>query len=144
MNAKLAVSAFAMAGIIVTLVTAAALSNSTTVPLSGTANAVNVEVYSDSARTQPVTSINVGNVNPGSTVTQTIYIKNSGTKPVTLSMVADDWNPTAATSYLTLAWNRQDYVLDVGDSVSATLTLSATSDIEITAFRCNVTFIGTE
>jgi len=85
------------------------------------------------------------NVNPGSTVTQTIYILNSGTIPVTLTMLADDWNPTVASSYLELSWNRQNYFLDAEDSVSATLTLSVSSDITgVTDFSCTVTFTGTE
>jgi hypothetical protein len=87
----------------------------------------------------------MGNVSPDSTVTRTIYILNSGTIPVTLTMLADDWNPAAASSYLELSWNRQNYVLDAKDSLSATLTLSVPSDIaDVTDFSCNVIFTGTE
>jgi hypothetical protein len=123
----------------------AALSASTTFPLDGTINTVNVEAYSDSACTQPLTGLNVGNVNPGSTITKTIYIKNTGSIPVTLTMAASGWNPVGASTYLTLLWNRQNDVLDAGDSVSATFTLTVASDTgSLTTFSCSVTITGTE
>ena len=115
------------------------------VPLSGTINTVNVEAYSNPACTIPVTALDVGNVNPDSTVTQTIYIKNSGTIPVTLTMATSGWSPTGASSYLTLSWNRHNYVLDEDDSVSATLTLTVAPDTgSLTTFGCTVTITGTE
>jgi hypothetical protein len=145
MNTKLTAVALALTGVVISVVVIAALSDSTTVPLNGTINTVNVEAYSDSACTQLVTALNVGNVNPGGTVTQTIYIKNSGTIPVTLTMAASNWNPASASSYLTLSWNRQNYVLDTDDSVSATLTLTVASNTDdLTTFSCSVTITGTE
>jgi len=143
--AKLTVVAIAITGIIITITTIAALSASRTFPLNGTINTVNVEAYTNSACTIPCTALDVGNVNPGSTVTQRIYIKNSGTIPVTLTMATSNWNPTNAGSYLTLSWNRQNTVLNAGASVSATLTLTVASDTgSLEAFSCSVTITGTE
>ena len=145
MNTKLIATALALTGITLTVVVLAALSASTTVPLNGTVNTVNVEAYSDSACTQPLTALNVGNVNPGSTVTKTVYIKNTGSIPVTLTMDTSGWSPTGANTYLTLSWNRQNDVLDAGDSVSATFTLTVASDTgSLTTFSCSVTITGTE
>jgi hypothetical protein len=144
-NIMLAASTIAIAGILITLTTIAALSASQTVPLSGTITTVNVEAYSDPACTVPCTALNVGNVNPGSTVTQTVYIKNTGTVPVTLTMAVSNWSPTNAGSYLTLSWNRQNYVLNAGQSVQATLTLTVASDTgSLTTFGCSVTITGTQ
>ena len=145
MNSKTTAIALGLAGIILTATVLGLLSDSATLPLNGTINTVNVEAYSDSACTQPVTSLNMGNVSPDSTVTQTIYIKNSGSIPITLTMVADTWIPTTASSYLTLTWNRQNYVLDADDSISATLTLTVASDTgSLTTFSCAITITGTE
>ena len=142
---KLTVVAIALAGILITVTTIAALSVSRTLPLNGTINTVNVEAYTDSACTIPCTALNVGNVNPGSTVTQTIYIKNTGSIPVTLTMVTSGWSPASASSYLTLSWNRQNHVLNADASVSATLTLTVASNTgSLTTFSCSVTITGTE
>jgi len=142
---KLTVVAIALAGILITVTTIAALSVSRTLPLNGTINTVNVEAYTDSACTIPCTALNVGNVNPGSTVTQTIYIKNTGSIPVTLTMVTSGWSPASASSYLTLSWNRQNHVLNADASVSAPLTLTVASNTgSLTTFSCSVTITGTE
>jgi hypothetical protein len=125
-----------------TLTTIAALSSSQNVDLDGTITAVNVEVYSDSGCTQPCSNIHVGTLSPGSTFTKTVYVKNTGTVPVTLSMTTSNWNPTAASSYLTLSWNRQNYVLNQGLSREATLTLTVaanTNDLETFSFSATIT-----
>ena len=141
MNNKIAIAGLASTGVAITIIWVAVLSVSNNI----TINAVGVEAYYNSACTQPVTYLNVGYVNPGTVVNQTIYLKNSGTMPITLTMVADNWSPTATPSCLTLTWNRQDYILDAEDSVSTTLMLSAASDkVGVTTFNCNVTIIGTE
>jgi hypothetical protein len=146
MNTKLTAAALALTGITLTVVVLAALNASTTVPLNGTINtSANIEAYSDIACTQLVTALNVGNVDPGSTVSRTIYIKNTGNIPLTLSMAASGWSPTGANTYLTLSWNRQDDVLDAEDSVSATFELTVASDTgSLTSFSCSITITGTE
>jgi hypothetical protein len=145
MNTKLMAAAIALTSIVFIVTVLAALSASTTVLLDGTINTINVEAYSDSACTQPLTALNVGNVNPGSTITEIIYIKNTGSIPVTLTMATSGWSPTGANTYLTLSWNRQNEFLDAGDSVSATLTLTVASNTgSLITFSCSVTITGTE
>jgi hypothetical protein len=142
---KAAIITIAVAIMSLTLTAAGLLSASQTVPMNGTINAVNVGVYSDSDCTLNCTSLNVGSLNPGDTATQTVYIKNTGNTPVTLSMAASSWNPTNATSSLTLSWNRQSYVLGTGQSVQATLTLAVASDTgSLTTFSCDVTITGAQ
>ena len=142
---KGAIIAVAIAGILLTVTTAALLSANQTVPLSGTITAVNLGVYSDSDCTQNCTSLNVGTLNPGGSATQTVYIKNTGNVPETLTMTANNWNPTSASSSLTLTWNQQNTVLNAGQSIQATLTLTAASSTgSLTTFSCNVTLTGTQ
>jgi hypothetical protein len=132
-------------GILLTLLTSGALLSTQQVPSSGTVSAVNVGVYTDSACSNNCTSITWGTLAPGASTTYTVYIKNTGNVPVTLTMTTSDWNPTAANGPITLTWNRQNYNLNAGASVSATLTLTISSSISssITNFSFNITITGT-
>ena len=141
----IAIIALTITILALTLTTAAILSSSQTVPLSGTINAVNLGVYTDSACTQTATSLNVGTLNPGGTATQTVYVKNTGNVAETLTMTANNWAPTGASSSLSLTWNRQNTVLNSGQSIQATLTLTAASNTgSLTTFSCDVTLTGTQ
>jgi len=140
---KLVALAVSLTAVMLTMAAFAALSASRDVTLSGTLTAVNVEIYHDLECTQPCTTVDVGAVNPGSSAPQDIYIKNTGTVPVTLSMATSNWNPANADSYLDLSWNRPDYDLGVGSVVQATLTLTAASNTgSLTAFSVSVTITG--
>jgi hypothetical protein len=142
---KITVITLAIAALALTLTTAAILTTSQNIPLNGTINAVNLGVYSDSGCTQTCTTLNVGNINPGGTGTQTIYIKNTGNIAETLTMTASNWSPSNATSSLTLTWNQQNTVLPAGQSIQATLTLTAASNTgSLTTFSCSVTITGTQ
>src|SRR5512140_8707 len=114
---SIAIIALTITALALTLTTAAVLSNNQTVPLSGTINAVNLGVYTDSACTIPATALTAGTLNPSGTATQTVYIKNTGNIPETLTMTTSNWNPTNANTYLTLSWNRQNTVLNAGASI---------------------------
>jgi hypothetical protein len=141
----LAMISVSIAIVLLSVTTFGALSASKTVSLNGTITAVNVEIYSDSQCTQPCTTLNMGTVSPGSSASQTIWVKNAGTVPVTLSMAASGWSPSNAGSYLTLSWNRIGYTLNAGASVSATLTLTAASNTgSLTTFSVSATITGTE
>jgi hypothetical protein len=103
------------------------------------------KLYSDSACTQIATALNVGTLNPGNTATQTIYIKNTGNVPETLTMTTNNWNPASASTSLTLTWNRQNTVLTAGQIIQATLTLTAAANTgSLTTFSCDVTITGTQ
>jgi len=145
-----AVIALVATALALTLTTAAVLSTNQTVPLNGTVDngtidAINLGVYSDSACTQTVTALNVGTLSPGATATQTVYIKNTGNIPETLTMTTNNWNPTNANTYLTLTWNQQNTVLNAGASIQATLTLTAAQNNgSLTTFSCDITLTGTQ
>lgn len=132
-------------GLFLTLVTTGLLMSSQTIQSGGTVTSVNVGVYSDIGCTQNCTSIDWGSIAPGNSTTRTVYVKNTGTLPITLSMTTGSWAPTNANSYLSVTWNRGGTVLTPNQSVSAILTLSATSSAgNITAFSFNVIITGTE
>jgi len=106
---------------------------------------VGVGVYSDSACTQKVTSINWQTLVPGETKTITIYVKNEGSTRIALSMSVGNWTPSTAANYINVTWNRQDSSLDAGASFSATFILSVSQAISgITSFTFDITIVGTE
>jgi hypothetical protein len=104
-----------------------------------------VGVYSDSGCTTALPSISWGTLDPGGSTNATAYLKNEGNVPVTLTMSTGNWTPSSASSYFTLTWNRQNYVLAVGSVVQATLTLSVSSSISgITNFSFDITITATQ
>jgi hypothetical protein len=142
---KIGIIALAIAAIALIATTAAILTSNQTVPLNGTINAVNLAIYSDSACTQTVSTLNVGTLNPGANATQTLYVKNTGNIAETLTISTANWNPTNANTSLTLSWNRQNYVLPAGQNIQATLTLTAAANTgSLTNFNCDVTLTGTQ
>ena len=139
-----AIIALAATSIFLTLVTAGIIATQT-IPSNGTVTTVNLGVYSDSDCTQNCTSISWGAIYPGNSTSTTVYVKNTGTVPITLSITTESWSPTNGEDYLTLTWDRQDEILDVGDSVSANLTLMAASDTgDLAGFSFNIVIIGAE
>ena len=139
-----AVAAIAVMSVVISVL-AGALVTSRTFSNSGTIVAIGVGVYSDSACTTVLPNINWGNLTLGSSSSYTIYIKNNGTIPVTLTMATGNWNPTTASSYISLTWDRQNYVLTAGLSVQAALTLNVSSSLTgFTNFTFDITITGTQ
>jgi archaellum component FlaG (FlaF/FlaG flagellin family) len=133
------------AAIILTVTTAGLLSVNQTVPSSGIVTTVNVGVYQEYACTNNLTSIDWGTLSPGDSTTQTIYIKNIGTQPITITMTKTNWNPTAANGPITLSWSPNDTTLNVGQVATATLTLDVSESISgITDFSFNIVITGSE
>jgi hypothetical protein len=103
-----------------------------------------INVYSDSACTQPLTSLDWGEATPGGTVTKTIYLKNSGTSTLTLNMQPTNWNPSNANGPLSVSWDKNSATVASGQSTLATLKLSVSSSVTgISTFSVDVTISGT-
>jgi hypothetical protein len=129
---------------LLSLSTLGLLTISQTISSSGTISTANVGVFSDSQCTQPLSTISWGSVAPGSSVSRTIYVKNTGDLPLTLSMSTASWNPVAASNSMAITWNREGTVLAAGQIVPAELTLAVDSDISgVTAFSVNIIISGT-
>jgi len=137
------VLAIAVMGVIVSAL--GGLVATRTISNTGNVSAVGVGVYSDSGCTTALSSINWGNMDPGATTSSTFYVKNEGTVSLTLTMTTGSWNPAGASSYITVTWNRQNYVLGAGLVVQAVLTLSVSSSVSgITGFSFGITITGTQ
>lgn len=117
----------------------AALSNRT-ITNAGSVKTIGVGVYWDQALTNPVSSINWGNIEPGSNVNKTVYIRNEGNAPATLSMTTSNWVPASASSYMTLSWNYGGQTLAVNEVRQVILTLAVSSSVTgVTSFSFDIT-----
>jgi archaellum component FlaG (FlaF/FlaG flagellin family) len=135
----LTVAAFALAAL-----TLGAITVTQNVSSSGVVTDSNIGVYSDSGCTTNMTSINWGSVAAGGTATQTVYVKDTGTGAMTLSLAVSNWSPSGASTYITISWNKQGTQLSAGQSVAATLTLTVSSSVTgITSFSNTITISGT-
>jgi len=120
--------AITLAAIAITALVSGLLTTSQRIPNSGNVKAtIGIGVYSDQACTNPLTSINWGEVQAGQSYSRTIYIKNNGNIKVQLSMATGNWTPSTAYSYLTLSWDREGTYLNAGEKINATLTLAVAS-----------------
>jgi hypothetical protein len=116
-----------------------------TISNSGTVTAVGVGVYSDNACAAALSTVGWGTLNPGDVKTYTMYVRNEGNVPVTLSMGAGNWNPATASSYITLTWDKENYVLPAGQVVQAVLTLTVSSSVSgVTSFSFDITITAAQ
>ena len=140
------VAALIIIGIALTLISFAAITTSTTMSSSGSVTmSAGLGVYSNSACTTSLSSINWGTLTAGGTTTQTIYVKNiSSGLSLTLNMTTSSWSPASANGPITITWNQQSTDLQPGASVAAILTLTVSSSIvDITDFSVNIMIGGT-
>ena len=101
------VSACLIGMVVGSAVTLAVLNVQRAIPSSGLVVAINVGVYSDSACTLNLTSIDWGNVYPGGSVPRTIYVKNTGNAPITLSVTTTAWNPAVAAGQINVGFESE-------------------------------------
>ncbi len=140
-----AILALGGTGVIVSVLAASLFMAYQAVPNVGVVKAVGVSVYWNRDCTKNVTQINWGYLEPGDTSNVTVYIMNEGNIPLVLTMRTEDWNPASASSCIGLTWNREEYVLKGGSTVSSVFTLSLDPEIEgITDFSFDILIIGAE
>jgi hypothetical protein len=65
-------------------------------------HSVGIGVYTDQAATTTCTNIDLGSLTADTANTKVIYVKNTGNTTETLHLTTTDWNPTAASSILSL------------------------------------------
>jgi len=84
-------------------------------------------------------SINWGIIYPGTSVSETIEVTNTGNVAVKLSFSTTNWNPSSAENYMSLAWDYDETPLSVGTTKTITLTLVVFSNITgITSFNFDI------
>jgi hypothetical protein len=105
----------------------------------GNIKALGVGVYWDSGCSQPASSIDWGTVEPGAVKNVTVYIRNEGNAPITLSLQTSNWNPSNAADYISLSWNYNGQTINANQVIAVTLSLSISTNIQgITSFSFDI------
>jgi len=114
-----------------------------TISNAGSVKAVGVGVYWDAGLTNKVSSIDWGLVEPGSNENASVYVRNEGNSIVNLTLSTSNWNPSNASTYMTLTWDYGGQSLSVGEAVQVTLTLWISSNIQgITNFSFDIVIMA--
>ena len=104
---------------------------------------IEIDVYSDSACTQVISNVVWGDIEVGNSVSQTIYVKNTGDDGVTLSMSTENWSPVGGTSYLQLSWDYDGSTISSGEVRGIVLTLSVASSVSgVDTFSFDIVITG--
>ena len=61
------------------------------------------------------------------TVNTTVYVKSVSNFRVTLNLNITDWNPVEISDYLTISWDYNGTLINPGEIIPVTMTLSASS-----------------
>ncbi len=104
---------------------------------------IEIDVFSDSACTQPIVTVVWGNIETGSSISQSVYLRNSGDDGVLLILSAENWNPVASMNYLQLTWNYDGSTINPGEVREVILTLTAApSVVGIDSFSFDIVITG--
>ena len=114
------------------------------VPGSGSIKGVGLGIYWDLQCRNETTSIDFGLLEAGTQKDFTLYLKNEGNADLTLSMTTQNWNPTRASDYISLTWNREGQEIGPSQVMSFVLRLSVSSNIQdVSSFDVDITIYGT-
>jgi hypothetical protein len=137
-------AAFAIAVALTIAGVLAAIISTRTIPTSGTIRGVNLSIYWDAGFTNATSSCEWGTLDNGTSLNRTIYVRNTGTDSMTLSMAASNWSPSNATNALTLTWDKAGAVVVANSYVVANLTLSVDPGFTTgMSFSVDITITGT-
>jgi len=114
------------------------------IPNVATVKAVGVGIYKDVNFTVSVTEIDWGIVEAGENKIFSVYIVNRSNVPITLSLSAQNWNPTNASNFISLTWDLEGAQIEVSNYKPATLSLHVSPPIaDITTFSFDIVIVGT-
>lgn len=112
-----------------------------------TANVGDVEaqfgVYEDFNCTFPLTTIDWGVLEPGTTKRFLAYLRNESNVPISLNMTIQNWIPSEAKSYISVSWDHEGVSLEANLVIAVVFTLSVSSDVSgITNFSFEIVITG--
>ena len=110
----------------------------------GTLKGIGVGVYWDPGLTSKTTTINWGLLDASAQRSLTFYMRNEGNTAITLTMLTSNWNPSTASSYMTLTWDYNGQTINAGATIQVTFTLTINGAVTgISNFGFDITIIGT-
>ena len=145
-NSNQAVVLTAVGLAVVALVVGVIIFTSVNLQTHGTivTNNPDIDVFADQECTKEISAIEWGNINAGGSSTVTIFVRNSGNVPLTMSMATSNYDPASAQNYLTLTWNQENTWLSPSSVIPCDFILSASPlVVDITEFRFQVEINGT-
>ena len=109
----------------------------------GTIKSIGVNVYWDQQCTNVTDSLNFGEMEPDSSKNFTLHLRNEGNIPLTLSMTSENWNPSNATSYMLLTWNREGEQVSPDEVLEFVVALSVFQNVTgINSFSLDIVIAG--
>lgn len=136
--ALILLSGFMLAQVMSAIQVSSTISNVGTLKLS-----VGVGVYWNDSFTNRITAIDWRTLDPGTTKSYSVNIRNEGSSALTLSMSASNWNPSTASNYLSFTWSHIDQTISAGTIVTVTLTLTVSESITgISSFNFDINAVG--
>jgi len=136
--ALILLSGFMLAQVMSAIQISRTISNVGTLKLS-----VDIGVYWDASFTNRTTAINWGTLDPGTTKSFSIYIRNEGNSALTLSMSTSNWSPSTASNYITLNWNYNGQTVNPNGYVGVTFTLTVSNSIAgVSSFSFDISLVG--
>ena len=139
------IAVYALAAFVfLTTITFALLATQKTISSTGSIKGVGLGVYWDLPCTNATSSLDFGQLEPGSSKSFTLYLQNEGNSALTLNMTTESWNPANAADYITLTWNREGQQISPDEVIDFVITLSVSEDITgISSITLDIVISGT-
>ena len=104
---------------------------------------VTIGVYQEVECVNEVSSIDWGEIDAGSSKNVTVYVKNLGNRPVTLSLDTQNWSPPEAQNYMSVDWDYDGSPLNPDAVLQVQIVLTVSANItDITDFSFEIIVIS--
>ncbi len=122
----------------------AMLTTQKTIQGTGSIKAIGLGVYWDLQCTNATSSLDFGQLEPGSSKNFNLYLKNEGNSALTLNMTSENWNPANSADYMTLIWNLEGQQISPDEVRAFVITLSVLDNVQgISSFSLDIIISGT-
>lgn len=96
-------------------------------PSLGTIKTIDVETYWDENLETKRETLDWGEIETGMSSNLTLYVKSTSNFVVTVNLTLTDWDPQNISDYLSITWDYNGTLLNPGDVIPVTLTLTVPS-----------------
>ena len=113
------------------------------ISLSSTVQGINVQLFSDSECTRVVDQIDWGRCIPGTNVTKTVYVMNTDSEAISLTLRRVSKASMTHIDDITVVWDQEGATLPAGARASATLSISIPETLnKLSEICCDFTLVG--
>lgn len=104
------------------------------IPSLGTIKTLGVEAYWDVDCRNKTEEVKWGEISLGSSPAVILYVRSISNVKVTLQLDAVNWYPATLSDHMNLSWNYDGAIINPGEIVQITLTLSAPYSADFTRY----------